>query len=113
MPRCPYCEGEISETATKCRHCGEWVTPPTPVDPDRREGGVPAGIASFFLPGLGQFLTGRPKMGAGYFVMAFFAWWVMLGWVVHLIAAYDATKGGTDSMSNFKKINEFKGPWSD
>ena len=23
---CPFCDGEISETATKCRHCGEWVS---------------------------------------------------------------------------------------
>ena len=22
---CPYCEGEISATARKCRHCGEWI----------------------------------------------------------------------------------------
>ena len=22
---CPFCEGEISPTAKKCRHCGEWV----------------------------------------------------------------------------------------
>lgn len=28
--KCPYCEGEISPTASKCRHCGEWVkTPPS------------------------------------------------------------------------------------
>jgi len=22
---CPYCEGEVSESAKKCRHCGEWI----------------------------------------------------------------------------------------
>ena len=22
---CPFCDGEISTTAKKCRHCGEWV----------------------------------------------------------------------------------------
>jgi hypothetical protein len=25
MHRCQFCEGEISQTARKCRHCGEWV----------------------------------------------------------------------------------------
>ena len=23
--KCPYCEADISETARKCRYCGEWV----------------------------------------------------------------------------------------
>jgi len=23
---CPFCEGEIPDTAQKCRHCGEWVS---------------------------------------------------------------------------------------
>ena len=30
---CRYCEGEISEAATKCGHCGVWVT--SPRDQDR------------------------------------------------------------------------------
>jgi hypothetical protein len=28
MPTCPFCEGQISSTALKCKHCGEWVRPP-------------------------------------------------------------------------------------
>ena len=36
MRRCPYCEAEISETARKCRHCGEWVTDPPPDRTARR-----------------------------------------------------------------------------
>ena len=28
MPLCPYCEGEVSETARKCKHCGEWLSQP-------------------------------------------------------------------------------------
>lgn len=27
MPACPFCEGEVSSTAQKCRHCGEWIQP--------------------------------------------------------------------------------------
>jgi hypothetical protein len=27
--RCPYCEGEISKTAKKCCHCGEWIIKPS------------------------------------------------------------------------------------
>lgn len=23
--RCPFCEGSVSSTASKCRHCGEWL----------------------------------------------------------------------------------------
>lgn len=23
---CPWCHGEIAASASKCRHCGEWVT---------------------------------------------------------------------------------------
>lgn len=25
-PTCPFCESEITTTAKKCRHCGEWVS---------------------------------------------------------------------------------------
>ena len=25
--KCPYCEGFISSTAKKCKHCGEWIKP--------------------------------------------------------------------------------------
>ena len=25
MPTCPYCEGDVSSTARKCKHCGEWL----------------------------------------------------------------------------------------
>ena len=25
LVKCPFCEGLISPTATKCKHCGEWV----------------------------------------------------------------------------------------
>lgn len=30
MPACPFCEGGVSATAQKCRHCGEWLPPAAP-----------------------------------------------------------------------------------
>lgn len=27
---CPFCESEISDTAKKCRFCGEWIADPAP-----------------------------------------------------------------------------------
>ena len=27
MKACPFCAGEIPDDATKCKHCGEWVSP--------------------------------------------------------------------------------------
>ena len=114
MAKCPFCESDLSDSAKKCRHCGEWVTSsPSDSKPERREGSVGAGIASLFIPGLGQFLTGRPKAGVGYFLVAWAAWLFLLGWIVHFVAAYDAGVGGVDSIERLKRLNEFKSPWSD
>lgn len=39
MARCPYCEATVSDTARKCRYCGEWLAedrtaaPTPPVSP--------------------------------------------------------------------------------
>jgi hypothetical protein len=27
IQKCPYCQGEITKLAKKCRHCGEWLEP--------------------------------------------------------------------------------------
>ena len=32
MKLCPFCEGEINDTARKCRHCGEWIEGRDPVE---------------------------------------------------------------------------------
>lgn len=36
MKNCPYCGGELSPGASKCRHCGEWVVNPSQ-QPFRRQ----------------------------------------------------------------------------
>ena len=36
MKLCPYCEGEVSDTARKCKHCGEWLEPPRESPPVAR-----------------------------------------------------------------------------
>ena len=41
---CPYCDGEISLTARKCKHCGEWVEEP-------KQNSEPAGREKFKFPG--------------------------------------------------------------
>ena len=43
MRQCPYCEADVSDTARKCKHCGEWLEPPRdlpPVAPRRRSLGA-------------------------------------------------------------------------
>jgi hypothetical protein len=44
--KCPYCEGEISDTVAKCRHCGEWVKQPTAAPSSRPVQYAPASYAS-------------------------------------------------------------------
>ena len=102
MGRCPHCEGEVSDTARKCRHCGEWLSEPGEPDsssgeaaePDLEKagssGGILSGLASLVVPGLGQLLQGRVMKAGLLFVAALMMWVAYMGWVVHLFAAYDA-----------------------
>ncbi len=53
-------------------------------------GNVIAALCSFFLPGLGQLIQGRPFWAAIFFFGQFFLWIIWLGWLVNLIAALDA-----------------------
>jgi hypothetical protein len=53
-------------------------------------GNVIAGLASFFIPGLGQLLQGRLVMAAIMFVLAAVLWWFLLGWIIHLWSILDA-----------------------
>jgi TM2 domain-containing membrane protein YozV len=53
-------------------------------------GNVIAALASFFIPGLGQLLQGRPIMALIQFVLAGVLWFFLLGWLVHLWSVLDA-----------------------
>ncbi|MFG0330696.1 MAG: hypothetical protein ACF8PN_12465 [Phycisphaerales bacterium] len=53
-------------------------------------GNVLAAIASFFIPGLGQLVQGRPIAALLYFVFAGVLWIIFLGWLIHLISVIDA-----------------------
>jgi TM2 domain-containing membrane protein YozV len=53
-------------------------------------GNVIAALASFFIPGLGQLLQGRPVKAAVMFVLAAALWWILLGWIIHLWSIIDA-----------------------
>ncbi len=53
-------------------------------------GNVIAALASFFIPGLGQLLQGRPLKALLMFVLAAILWWFLLGWIVHLWSILDA-----------------------
>lgn len=49
-----------------------------------------AGVLSLLLPGLGQLYKQRLGRGAAFFFGSLLAWGLLLGWVIHLWAAYDA-----------------------
>ena len=53
-------------------------------------GNVIAGLASFFIPGLGQLLQGRWLLAGFMFVMTALLWLILLGWVIHLWSIIDA-----------------------
>ena len=58
---------------------------------------VIAAVCSFFIPGLGQLVQGRPVMALVHFVLAALLWFVWIGWLIHLWSILDAAwfKSGT------------------
>ena len=53
-------------------------------------GNVVAAVCSFFIPGLGQLVQGRPVMALIHFVLAAALWVILLGWIIHLWSIIDA-----------------------
>ena len=55
-------------------------------------GNVLAALCSFFVPGLGQLVQGRPLMALIHFVLAAMLWVILLGWIIHLWSIIDAAR---------------------
>ena len=53
-------------------------------------GNVIAALASFFIPGLGQLAQGRIVAAFVFFGLSILLWFVLLGWLVHIIACIEA-----------------------
>ena len=53
-------------------------------------GNVIAAVCSFFIPGLGQLVQGRPFIALIQFVLSIVLWIVLLGWLIHLWSIVDA-----------------------
>lgn len=53
-------------------------------------GNVIAALASFFIPGLGQLLQGKPFRALIMFVFAAVLWVFFFGWIIHLWSILDA-----------------------
>ena len=51
---------------------------------------VVAALASFFIPGLGQLLQGRALAALFFFLLSGALWVVGLGWLVHIVACFEA-----------------------
>lgn len=49
-------------------------------------------VASVFLAGGGYMVIGKFKRGAAAFVLSIPLWFVLLGWVVHILALFDALR---------------------
>jgi TM2 domain-containing membrane protein YozV len=55
-------------------------------------GNVVAALASFFIPGLGQLIQGRPLKALVMFVLAAALWIVWMGWIIHLWSIIEAAR---------------------
>ena len=53
-------------------------------------GNVIAALCSFFIPGLGQLVQGRLISALIMFILNIILWVFALGWIIHILAAYDA-----------------------
>jgi TM2 domain-containing membrane protein YozV len=53
-------------------------------------GNVLAAVCSFFIPGLGQLTQGRLVAALVFFVFSGLLWLVLLGWLGHILACFEA-----------------------
>ena len=62
-------------------------------------GNVLAALCSFFLPGLGQLIQGRPVAALVHFLLSCILWIFLLGWTVHVWSTLSAAWYDPDSHS--------------
>lgn len=55
-------------------------------------GNVIAALASFFIPGLGQLVQGRMLAALLHFILSGILWFVLLGWLGHIISCIEAAR---------------------
>jgi TM2 domain-containing membrane protein YozV len=53
-------------------------------------GNVLAAVCSFFIPGLGQLVQGRPIKALVHCVIGVALWFIFLGWLMHCWSALEA-----------------------
>ncbi|WP_437191171.1 hypothetical protein [Planctomicrobium sp. SH527] len=51
---------------------------------------VIAAVCSFFLPGLGQLVQGRPLRALIHFILGSLLWLIFMGWVIHIWSCLEA-----------------------
>ena len=83
---CPTCGRAISAHADSCPGCGHAFTERTGAQVSR----TIAGVASFFIPGLGQLILGRILPALAFLITSCALWLVGIGWIIHIVAAFDA-----------------------
>jgi TM2 domain-containing membrane protein YozV len=49
-------------------------------------------VCSFFAPGLGQLVQGRPLAALIHFLLAAALWFIFMGWIMHLWSTLDAAR---------------------
>jgi predicted nucleic acid-binding Zn ribbon protein len=88
--KCPFCAEVILPDAIKCKHCGEFLGTERKKQRIGTAGNIMAAFLSLLCPGLGQAVQGKWLLAFGLFILAFFLWFYMLGWIIHIVAAVNA-----------------------
>ncbi len=58
----------------------------------RPPGGILRGLLSLIIPGLGQLVSGYFWRAIGHFLLALFLWGILLGWLIHIYSAWEASR---------------------
>ena len=70
-------------------------------------GNVIAAVCSFFVPGLGQLVQGRPLKALFMLVLGVVMWFVMLGWLVHICSSLQSSSIRPYLAREVEKTNAF------